>query len=362
MKKSIAILLLAVLLIAGLPVSAYAAKASIQLGGKVGLMYEDMSVTLKPRLSNVNANEIDWSSSDETVAVVDNGTIKSLTPGRTVITASANGAIARCGVVVLPKTIEIGMGESYSLPNGTVESYAVQHAEIAAVSRKGVVTGKRAGTTLIRVRYGKQTLYVQVEVNDMEASALHSEAAKLDCASQTSQIVLVDYKNGSKANLSIHEKQDGVWTQLYECEAYVGRNGIGKTKEGDKKTPVGTFNLTTPFGIKADPGANGTYTQVTKYHYWCGTSGSDLYNQLVDMRITDRKYTSNDEYLINYKGEYNYCMFIDYNASGEAGKGSCIFLHCTGKKDYTAGCIAVPEKVMKRIIQWAKPGVKIVIR
>jgi len=80
------------------------------------------------------------------------------------------------------------------------------------------------------------------------------------------------------------------------------------------------------------------------------------------MRATDRKYTSSDEYLINYKGVYNYCMFIDYNAEGEAGKGSCIFLHCTESKKSTAGCIAVSEPVMKKIIQWAQPGAKIVIR
>lgn len=362
MKKKITILLLIVLLFACLPVNALAAKTVIQLGGKLGLMYEDMSVTLNPRLWNVTAEDIRWDSSDENAAVVSNGTITAVKAGRTVISVSANGVVARCGVVVLPKSIKIKTGESHSLPNGTLESYAVQHNHIAAVSRNGVVTGKSAGTTMVRVRYGKQTLYVRVEVNDMNANALQSEAAKLDCAAQTDQIVLVDYKGGSNATLSIHEKRAGVWTELYSCDAYVGKNGIGKTKEGDNKTPVGTYNLTAPFGIKANPGANGAYTQVTKYHYWCGTSGSELYNQLVDMRVTGRKYTSSDEYLINYKGEYNYCMFIDYNAKGEAGKGSCIFLHCMGKKTSTAGCIAVPENVMKKIIQWAKPGVKIVIR
>ena len=189
-----------------------------------------------------------------------------------------------------------------------------------------------------------------------------SKAAQLDCASQTDQIVLVEYQSGSKATLSIHEKQGGTWKELYSCTAYVGKNGIGKTKEGDKRTPTGTFNLTTPFGIKADPGANLPYTQVTKYHYWCGTSGSEYYNQLIDTRVIDRARTSSDEYLISYVPEYNYCMFIDYNASGEAGKGSCIFLHCTGKNSSTGGCVAVPESVMKKIVQWVKPGAKIVIQ
>jgi len=362
MKRRIALILLAALLLSCLPASALAAKTEIQLGGKVGFMYADASVTLKPKLKNISAAEIEWSSSDSTVATVEQGTIRSRIPGRTIIAASADGASARCGVVVLPKNVELKIGERYNLPNGTVEKYAVQHDDIASIDKNGVITGKAEGETLIRVRYGKQTLYVQVEVNDMDAQALQSEAAKLDCAAETNQIVLVDYKSGSNAVVSIHEKRSGVWTQLYSCDAYVGRNGIGKTEEGDKKTPVGTYNLTTPFGIKANPGAKQDYIQVTKYHYWCGTSDSKYYNQLVDMRKTDRKYTSSDEYLINYKGEYNYCMFIDYNAKGLPGKGSCIFLHCMGNKKYTAGCIAVPEKAMQRIIQWAEPGAKIVIR
>ena len=102
-----------------------------------------------------------------------------------------------------------------------------------------------------------------------------SAAAELDCANETDQIVLVDYTGGSKAVLSVHEKQNGVWTELASCDAYVGKKGIGKTKEGDKKTPTGTYNLTTPFGIKDDPGAQMAYLKVTKYHYWCGDSSSE---------------------------------------------------------------------------------------
>ena len=363
MKKHLARILLAVLLLSMLPASALAAKASISLGGNLGFLYEDGSVTLKPKLKNLSASDLSWSSSDESVATVSGGTIQAKSAGRTVITVSGSGATARCGVVVLPREVKVAVGETVPLPYGTKESYTMQYDSIASVSKSGAITGKKAGSTLLRVSYGKQKLYVQIQVTDREEVQVEqSKAAQLDCASQTDQIVLVEYQSGSKATLSIHEKQGGTWKELYSCTAYVGKNGIGKTKEGDKRTPTGTFNLTTPFGIKADPGANLPYTQVTKYHYWCGTSGSEYYNQLIDTRVTDRARTSSDEYLISYVPEYNYCMFIDYNASGEAGKGSCIFLHCTGKNSSTGGCVAVPESVMKKIVQWVKPGAKIVIQ
>ena len=363
MKKHLARILLAVLLLSMFPASALAAKASISLGGNLGFLYEDGSVTLKPKLKNLSASDLSWSSSDESVATVEGGTIRAKSAGRTVITVSGSGATARCGVVVLPREVKVAVGETVPLPYGTKESYTMQYDSIASVSKSGAITGKKAGSTLLRVSYGKQKLYVQIQVTDREEVQVEqSKAAQLDCASQTDQIVLVEYQSGSKATLSIHEKQGGTWKELYSCTAYVGKNGIGKTKEGDKRTPTGTFNLTTPFGIKADPGANLPYTQVTKYHYWCGTSGSEYYNQLIDTRVTDRARTSSDEYLISYVPEYNYCMFIDYNASGEAGKGSCIFLHCTGKNSSTGGCVAVPESVMKKIVQWVRPGAKIVIQ
>ena len=60
---------------------------------------------------------------------------------------------------------------------------------------------------------------------------------------------------------------------------------------------------------------------MTQYHYWCGSSSSPYYNQLVDERVADRKHTSDDEYLINYKGVYNYCLFIGYNADGTLASG-----------------------------------------
>ncbi len=348
-------------------IPAMAAKAQIRLGGKLGFMYEGDSVTLKPRLSGVKAKDLSWSSSDESVAQVSQGVIQAKAPGRTIITVSGGGAKARCGVVVLPKSVELKVGESGQLPNGTLEKYAVQNKKIASVGKRGLVTAKAEGKTLIGVRYGSQTMLISLTVTgngdgDSQPLPEQSAAAELDCADSANQIVLVDYESGSKARLSIHEKQSGLWKEVYSCTAYLGSNGIGKTREGDKKTPTGTFNLTQPFGIKADPGASQPYTQVTKYHYWCGSSGSPYYNQMVDMRQTDRKCTSSDEYLIDYKGVYNYCMFIDYNKDGEEGKGSCIFLHCLGSKKSTAGCIAIPEAVMKQVIRWAKPGAKIVIR
>ena len=356
-RKIICALLLAALLFT-LPLEAFAAqRAVIRLPVKAGLMFVGSEVRLKPRLLRVSAAELTWTSSNPEVVQVQSGRLRGVSAGKAVVTVSGGGAKAKVGVVVLPGSVSMAVGDTVSLPYGGAETYLSKDKSVASVSAKGVITGNAAGETHVQVRYGKQKMNVRVTVKGQD-----SIAATLSCASETSQIVLVDYQKGSTATLTIHEKQGGVWKQLYEGTAYVGQNGIDKVREGDRRTPTGTFNLTTPFGIKPDPGANMPYTQVTQYHYWCGTSGDPYYNQFIDTRVINRKRTSSDEYLINFKGYYNYCLFIDYNASGEAGKGSCIFLHCIKTNKYTGGCVAVPENVMKKIIQWVKPGAKIVIR
>lgn len=358
MAKTLRRILIMVLIASMLPAAAMA--ASIKLGGKVGFMYEDMSVTLKPKISGVKRSSLKWASSDTDVVTVKGGRITAKEEGLAVVSVKGGGASAKCGVVVLPRTVKLEEGEKYSLPYGGVEKYRIQHKRIASISKNGEITAKAAGSTKLLVQYGKQKLYVKIKVS-ADTEIAQSKAAKLDCANETDQIVLVEHQGGSKAMLSVHEKKNGVWTEISSCTAYLGRKGIGKTKEGDGKTPTGTFNLTQPFGNKADPGANMPYTKVTKYHYWCGTSSSEYYNQLVDSRVTGRKHTSSDEHLISYGSVYNYCMFIDYNKEGTPGKGSCIFLHCSGRNKYTAGCIAVSESMMKKIIRWAEPGAKIVI-
>lgn len=207
-----------------------------------------------------------------------------------------------------------------------------------------------------------QTPYEKMKAIEIWGSGIAPAQAQLpENLTDASQVVLVEYIRKSEARITVYEKIDGVWYALGSDTAVVGKNGMGKTREGDGKTPLGVYNLTTPFGILDDPGAQQDYIKVTEDHYWCASSGSEYYNRLVSASQTGRRPTYPDEELIRYKGYYNYCMFIDYNKEGEAKKGSCIFLHCTGAKSTTGGCVAAPEAFMVKIIRWAREGAVIVL-
>ncbi len=184
------------------------------------------------------------------------------------------------------------------------------------------------------------------------------------------QAVFVQYTGGTGARLTYSKRNGEGWTDVFTCDARVGKCGVGKKREGDMKTPLGTFALSTPFGILPDPSpadplgrtADG-YLQLTDEHYWCGQNGPH-YNRLIDNRNPPEGYTPNgdDEHLIRYAPSYHYGMFIGYNREGAPSLGSAIFLHCTSDSPHTAGCVAIDEKYMRELILELKEGAVIVIR
>ncbi|MBQ4157406.1 MAG: L,D-transpeptidase family protein [Clostridia bacterium] len=180
------------------------------------------------------------------------------------------------------------------------------------------------------------------------------------------QIITVEYLPATgRGKLSFYQKtEDENWVLLIDsARARMGRNGIGKAKEGDGKTPSGTYNLTQPFGILDDPGTQfEDYVKVTENHWWCCNPSSKYYNQLVDESAAPdfRPIRGMDEKLINIYA-YQYAIFIDYNAECTPKLGSAIFLHCKGNKSTTSGCIAVDFEIMENIMKITKPGAKIVI-
>lgn len=170
----------------------------------------------------------------------------------------------------------------------------------------------------------------------------------------TDRLIFVQYEGGTRATVYMYRKKarkNGThyWKKILKCKAYVGLNGLGKKREGDVKTPTGTFKLTEGFGIKDNPGLTGLkYTKLNRYLYWSGEMGT--YNTMVDSRVLGHV-PANSEHLITYNPSYNYAMNINYNRKRIYQKGSGIFLHCMSSNTYTHGCVAVAESNMVRIMK-----------
>lgn len=185
---------------------------------------------------------------------------------------------------------------------------------------------------------------------------------QLRAAQDTDQIAIVSGTKGSAADFSLHEKDGaGRWRRVLSSPAYIGRNGWGKQREGDGKTPTGVFRFTMAFGIEPDPGCPIGYTQVDGTHYWVGDSGSPRYNQFVSTRDYDGFSKKDSEHIIDYALAYPYVLNISYNEEGEPGRGSAIFLHCTTKNRFTAGCVAIPKKAMAEVLRRVREDCLIVM-
>ncbi len=154
------------------------------------------------------------------------------------------------------------------------------------------------------------------------------------------------------------EEAAALWQPILACTVYIGKEGLGKEREGDGKTPVGVFEITEAFGIQENPGTELPYTKVQEFLYW--SEEPDTYNQMVDVRELERQEIKG-EHLIEYAPQYHYALVLDYNKEGVYPKGSAIFLHVKGEKPYTAGCLAVSETQMKRIVQNSTCKTKICI-
>ena len=191
---------------------------------------------------------------------------------------------------------------------------------------------------------------------------------KLDAAKDAQQMLIVSaFSNeATDAWISLHEKQDdGTWHMVMTTPGFIGKNGLGKTKEGDAKTPTGVFHFNRAFGIADDPGCAIPYVKVDENHYWSGDPREGFhYNELVSLKdLPDLDVASGDsEHIIDYIYHYQYCLNISYNEEGTPGLGSAIFLHCFAPaKPFTGGCVSIPQDYMKFVMQRVNEDTVVVI-
>ena len=177
-----------------------------------------------------------------------------------------------------------------------------------------------------------------------------SFVANMSISNQTTQAITVVGNGGSYATLTLHTKQNGIWTENLSCSARVGKNGISSNKkEGDGKTPTGIYSFGQAFGIASNPGTSRNWLTVNSNHYWVDDINSSYYNRLVDASQTGIQWNS-AEHLVSYPIAYKYAIAVNYNTACTPGAGSAIFLHCsTGGS--TAGCISVSQSNMIQILR-----------
>lgn len=194
--------------------------------------------------------------------------------------------------------------------------------------------------------------------NDVTASNQVDWVDKLKLSANYSQIITI-VASGSSAKVEMHQKNDdGKFDVILSGDASIGEKGIGKSKEGDRKTPRGVYGFLFAFGICDNPGCAISYTKVDATYCWVDDVNSTYYNKFVSTSQVARDWNS-AENILGAGRSYNYALALDYNSACVKGAGSAIFMHC--RPTGGAGCIAVDEGFMKKVLVNIKPGCAIVI-
>ena len=148
----------------------------------------------------------------------------------------------------------------------------------------------------------------------------------------------------------------------FKFKCCIGKNGSTKyKKEGDKKTPKGTFNIENLYfrkDRKEKPLTLLKCIEIKEGMGWCDDSRfPKKYNKLIkiEKKIKHEKLKRKD-----YK--YDFLIPIKFNFKKPIpGLGSCIFIHLTKNYKVTAGCIALKEKDFLIMLKLIKKNSKIKI-
>lgn len=245
-------------------------------------------------------------------------------------------------------------------------SFAVWGMTAFAASSPVIVSGQGA-------KRQAEPAAVQSTQEEAEMAALNGlgirleelDAAK-DPAVEQLVVVVGNGMDSSQVKLGYYVKNrenPADWNEEFVVDGYCGHNGMSVDKrEGDRRTPVGTYSFIQAFGTLENPGAKLPYKQLDQYDYWVDDSDSIYYNQMVSTRQVEKDWKS-AEHLMSVVPQYRYSLALNYNTQERTpGKGSAIFLHCYHDwKTWTEGCIAIPEANMKTLARQLDGAAKIVI-
>ena len=189
-------------------------------------------------------------------------------------------------------------------------------------------------------------------------------------------VVVAANWNSTTGVLRAFERADagGPWkARGPEIPVVLGKKGLGwgrgvvnadagarpRKIEGDNKVPAGLFRLGPVFGYAPAESAAWVklpYLPLTKNIEGVDDPRSRHYNRLVDRTKVARVDWRSSEQMRRDDHLYKWGVVVDHNPMAIPGAGSLIFFHIwKNRSSPTAGCTAMPEKDLVKLIRWLDP-------
>ena len=142
---------------------------------------------------------------------------------------------------------------------------------------------------------------------------------------------------------------------------HLGSAGLAPAaRDSVPATPMGVYSLDFAFGTQPDPGGGLKYYQTTPDYWW--SSDGPTYNTMQVCKQSDCPFdtspASGTENL--YIPAYAHAIVMGVNKERVPGNGGAFFVHTTNGAP-TAGCVALDDATLVKIIRWLQPGAVIAI-
>lgn len=141
----------------------------------------------------------------------------------------------------------------------------------------------------------------------------------------------------------------------------VGSAGMApRARDGVPATPMGVYSLDFAFGTEPSPGGGLQYFQTTPDYWW--SADGPTYNTMQVCEESecpfDTSLASGTENL--FIPAYAHAVVMGVNKERIPGDGGAFFVH-TSNGSPTAGCVALDDATLTKIISWLQPGAVIAI-
>ncbi|HVY10265.1 MAG TPA: L,D-transpeptidase family protein [Mycobacteriales bacterium] len=174
-------------------------------------------------------------------------------------------------------------------------------------------------------------------------------------ATQLVSVISSGY-GATTATVRAFAKRGGAWHQVFgPWRADIGYAGFaapGAKREGDGRTPSGSYRFSFMFGVDRNPGVHFPWRHAHRYDVWDDDSASARYNRWVDRRHHPAGRSPEPLHVVP---SYRDVAVIAYNTAHVPGRGSAIFLHVT-HHSATNGCVSLPRWEVIRLLRWLRPG------
>ena len=183
-----------------------------------------------------------------------------------------------------------------------------------------------------------------------------------DKVGNATQVLSVVGTGGSNAKIDVWQRGATGWQPVGTgIPALVGSAGLAPAaRDNVPATPMGVYSLDFAFGTQPNPGGGLKYYQTTPDYWW--SADGPTYNTMQVCKKSDCTFdtspASGTENL--YIPAYAHAIVMGVNKERVPGGGGAFFVH-TSNGSPTAGCVALDDATLVKVIRWLQPGAVIAI-